>query len=907
MRMYVKVMAAVIACILLSGEALSAFATTPATENLSWFKKKKKKPEEKEEKSKSDYEKLVEDSKTTKGMFAVHQKKNDYYFEIPTSLLGRDLLVVNKLQRVPAELNDAGVNRGVNYENQMVCMEWDKATGKLMLRQQRPLPLAPQTDAIFRSVKDNFISPLIAAFKIEAVNADSTALVIKVNDIYDGTETSINNVFTNINLGTSAIKNLSRILSIKSFSNNVVATSELTTRVTEGTTTVYVTVEVSSSILLLPEKPMMGRFDNQKVGYFTNPLLSFSDAQQRTDKTQYITRWRMEPKPEDREAYLKGQMVEPAKPIVFYIDNSTPYQWRSYIKKGIEDWQIAFEKAGFKNAIIAKEITDSMHVDMDDVNYSVLTYAASEKKNAMGPSLLDPRSGEILEADIMWWHNVLSMVREWITVQTGTVCPEARNVQLPDALMGDAIRFVACHEVGHSLGLRHNMMGSWAFPTDSLRSEAFTSRMNSTASSIMDYARFNYIAQPGDGVKVLSPHIGPYDMFAIEYGYRWYGKSTPEEEKDILFDFLSKHTDRLYKYSEAQDVRDAVDPRAQNEDLGDDPVRSSLLGIENLKRIVPQILQWTTTGEKGQTYEEASRLYYAVINQWNNYLYHVLANIGGIYIENTIVGDGVKTYTFVEKEKQQASLKFLMDEVLTYPKWLFDTEVGQYTYPLKSRPVRDQGVAAKLPPAHPGQQLGFQGGELGGGAAHLAVLLQNIVFGGGQDDLPPVEVGDVVGDLLQVPGDVAGQEDGVLLVGDEGEQLLQNAVPDHWVQSGGGLVQNEQPGPVGQGGGQGQLHLHSPGKLLQIAVGWQLQPLEQAVERLTSRPASVLGLAGKGSLAVGMDADLCLFDPARIHETASYAAPERCAEGMDYVFVGGVPVIAEGQFTGAVNGSVLRR
>ena len=234
------------------------------------------------------------------------------------------------------------------------------------------------------------------------------------------------------------------------------------------------------------------------------------------------------------------------------------------------------------------------------------------------------------------------------------------------------------------------MMGSWAFPTDSLRSAAFTSRMNSTASSIMDYARFNYIAQPGDGVKVLSPHIGPYDMFAIEYGYRWYGKNTPEEEKDILFDFLSKHTDRLYKYSEAQDVRDAVDPRAQNEDLGDDPVRSSQLGIANLKRIVPQILQWTTTGEKGQTYEEASRLYYAVINQWNNYLYHVLANIGGIYIENTIVGDGVKTYTFVEKEKQQAALKFLMDEVLTYPKWLFDTEVGQYTYLLRNTPIGKQ-------------------------------------------------------------------------------------------------------------------------------------------------------------------------------------------------------------------------
>jgi len=202
----------------------------------------------------------------------------------------------------------------------------------------------------------------------------------------------------------------------------------------------------------------------------------------------------------------------------------------------------------------------------------------------------------------------------------------------------------------------------------------------------MDYARYNYVAQPGDGVTVVSPHIGSYDMFAIEYGYRWYGLPTPESEKDVLYDFLSRHTDRLYKYSEAQDPRAAVDPRAQNEDLGDDPVRSSQLGIANLKRIVPQIIQWTTTGEKGQTYEEASRLYYAVIMQWNNYLYHVMANIGGIYIENTTVGDGVKTYTFVEKEKQEAALDFLLDEVLCYPRWLFDTEISDYTFLLRKNP-----------------------------------------------------------------------------------------------------------------------------------------------------------------------------------------------------------------------------
>lgn len=670
----------------------SEFASPEAA---GWFRKKKKSAVKDTVQSKSTYEELTGSGAIVrKGMFNVYQKKNDYYFEVPTQLLGRDMLVVNKLQRVPSELNEAGVNRGTNYENQMVRFELDKAAGKLLVRQSRPLPLAPDADAIRQSVLDNYISPLIAGFKIEAFSKDSTAMVVKVNDIYDGTETSINNVFTNINLGTSAIKNLSRILSIKSFENNVVATSELTTKVTEGTTTVFVTVEVSSSLLLLPEKPMMGRLDNPRVGYFTNPLLSYSDGQQRVDKKPFITRWRMEPKPEDRERYLRGELVEPAKPIVFYIENSTPRRWRKYIKQGIEDWQVAFERAGFKNAIIAKELTDSADIDIDDVNYSVLTYAASTKANAMGPSVLDPRSGEILDADIMWWHNVLGMLREWITVQTGVVRPEARGVNLPDELMGDAMRFVACHEVGHSLGLRHNMIASWAFPTDSLRSKTFTDRMNTTSSSIMDYARFNYVAQPGDGVTALSPHIGPYDLFAIEYGYRWYGKQSPEEEKDLLADFLDRHTDRLYKYSEAQDVRDAVDPRAQNEDLGDDAIRSSLLGIENLKRIIPQILQWTTTGERGQTYEEASRLYYAVINQWNNYLYHVLANIGGIYLENTTVGDGQKTYTFVEKEKQQAALKFLTDQVLTYPKWLFDTEVGEYTYLLRNTPL---GVVENAP------------------------------------------------------------------------------------------------------------------------------------------------------------------------------------------------------------------
>lgn len=683
-----RALAGALICIPVYASAGNASYYNASTEAKVFPWKKNKKKETTEEVSKTDFEKIASESNlVSRGMFNVYAQDGKYYFEIPVSLLQRDMLVVNKLQRVPFELNDAGVNRGTNYETQMIRFEWNKEEKKIRVRQSRPLPESPENDAITRSVRDNFISPLIADFKLEACNADSTSVIIQINDIYDGSETSINNVFDNINLGTSAIKDLSRIMSIKAFPNNIVATSELTTKVREGMSAVNVTVEVSSSLVLLPEKPMMGRLDDPKVGYFTKDLLYFSDSQQKTEEKKYITRWRLEPKPEDREAYLRGELVEPEKPIVFYIENSTPYRWRKYIKQGIEDWQVAFERAGFKNAIIAKELPDSIAANADDINYSVVTYAASSKANAMGPSILDPRSGEILEADIMWWHNVISMVQEWITVQTGAIDPKARGTKLPDEMMGDAIRFVACHEVGHSLGLRHNMMGSWTFPTDSLRSKSFTDKMNSTASSIMDYARYNYVAQPGDGVTAVSPHIGPYDIFAIEYGYRWYCLPTPEAEKDVLYDFLNKHNGRLYKYSEAQDPRSAVDPRAQNEDLGDDPVRSSELGIANLKRIVPEIIKWTTTGEKGQTYEEASRLYYAVITQWNNYLYHVMANIGGIYIENTTVGDGVKTYTYVEKEKQEASLDFLLNEVLCYPRWLFDTEISDYTFLLRKNPT----------------------------------------------------------------------------------------------------------------------------------------------------------------------------------------------------------------------------
>lgn len=656
---------------------------------LFFGKKKNKKNTENTDttSSKTDYETLTsEASSVSEGLFNVIRKGEDYYFEIPRRHMGKAMLVINKFVKVPSELNEASVNRGVNYANQLVAFEIDSIEKKVRVRQFRPLPDIDPADALSRSVAENYISPIIATFKIESYNNDSTAVVVKVNDIYNGTKTSFNNVFNDINIGTSPNTDLSKINKIKAFDNNIYALSELTTKVSEPGGTVYVTVEVGSTLLLLPEKPMARRYASPRIGYFTDSNLLYGDNQQRVHRQHFIQRWRLEPKPEDEANYLAGRLVEPQKPIVFWLDNSTPRVWRKYLRKGIEDWNSAFELAGFKNAIRVEQIPDTGDIDRDDVSYSVLTYAASTKSNAMGPSITDPRTGEILEADIIWWHNVLDLLHDWIIIQTGAVNPDARQLELPEELIGDAMRFVACHEVGHSLGLRHNMMASAAIPTDSLRSPSYIEKLGGTSASIMDYARFNYVAQPGDGVKALSPQIGPYDRLAIEYGYRWFGHKTPEEEYDDLQALIDNHGSDTYRYSEAQDSREAIDPRALSEDLGDDPVKSAKYGIANLKRIMPHIVEWTTSGKPGQDYDEASRLYYSAVGQWQLYVYHVLANIGGIYVDNTTVGDGNPTYRFVETPRQREAVKFMIDEVLTQPSWLFDADVSNYTFLVSNTP-----------------------------------------------------------------------------------------------------------------------------------------------------------------------------------------------------------------------------
>ncbi len=626
---------------------------------------------------------IKKDAVSSEGIFKVHRVKADYYFEIPLNLLKRQFLVVNKLSKVPEKLNDTGLNKGINYENWIISFERDTVLNRIFIRKENPITEVPVQDAIARSVADNYISTVVDYFKIEAYNSRKDAVVIQVNKVFDGSSTSLNKVFDALGLGSTAIKDLSKIEIIKSFPRNIVVKSLLSSRVTN----VELTVETTTNLVLLDEKPMAPRFSDRRIGIFTTPRLYFNDAQHKLEERDLITRWRLEPKDEDIERYMKGELVEPKKQIVYYIDSSTPVKWRQAIKDGIHDWQKAFEAAGFKNAIVARDAPlNDPSFDPDDMRYSVVTYAASSKANAMGPSVVDPRSGEILEADIIWWHNVMSMLNSWMRIQTGAIDPRVRKNKFSDEVMAHAIRFVSSHEVGHTLGLMHNMGSSYAFPVDSLRSASFTSKMGGTAPSIMDYARFNYVAQPGDGVKQITPAIGVYDKYAINWAYRYLGKENPHQELPILNQWIRKHEDDpMYRFGEQQNSRDAIDPSAQSEDLGNDAVKASKYGLLNLKRIVSNIIEWTY--EDGKPYEEAGLLLNDAIGQWYQYAYHVLTNVGGIYIQPTVYGQNADSYTHVSKERQRESVRYLIDEVFNTPEWLFSNNVYRKTYPLKGSPV----------------------------------------------------------------------------------------------------------------------------------------------------------------------------------------------------------------------------
>ena len=611
--------------------------------------------------------------KADSGLFNTYKVDGKYYYEIPDSLINREMLVVTRYVKTPGGLKTFGQQYGGEELNNQVW-KWERHDKQIFIRVPSYSIRADSTTDMYQSVKNSNLDAVLAGFDIKAFNKDSTGVLIDVTDFYNGDITAIG-LSDNVKKAykISGIDNTrSYIDTIKSFPINLEARVLKTYRSGESPTdnsNGAVTFELNTSMLLLPKTPMKARISDERVGFFGQRQTDYGTSAQKALVTAYIHRWKLEPK--DPAAYAKGELVEPKKQIVYYIDPATPKKWVPYLIQGINDWNKAFEAAGFKNAIIGKEAPtpkQDPEFSTEDARYSVIRYFASDVENAYGPHVSDPRSGEILESHVGWYHNVMSLLRDWYLIQTAAVNPAARKAQFTDEQMGELIRFVSSHEIGHTLGLPHNFGSSYAYVVDSLRSKSFTDK-HGTAPSIMDYARFNYIAQPGDGVTHLYPQIGEYDLWSIKWGYSWFpGNKTPQQEKEILAVWTNKKAGNPLYYYGRQGT--SIDPRLQNEDLGDNAMKASTYGIANLKRILPNLEKWTY--QKTENFSDVSELYNEVIGQFYRYMGHVTTNIGGMNENFKTYDQKGAVYGFVSKARQHDAVLFLNKQLFETPLWLIN-------------------------------------------------------------------------------------------------------------------------------------------------------------------------------------------------------------------------------------------
>lgn len=630
-------------------------------------------------------------AKTDAGLFKVHNVEDRYFFEVPDSLLGREILVVNRISKAAAGNRASMIGYGGDQIGENVISFEKGPANKVFLKSISFGERSTDTTehGLYRSLKNSNIQPLVASFDIKALNDSTSKIKTSVIDVTDYMNGD-NDIFffeasakRSLSLG-GILSDRSYIKEIRSFPLNIeIRTLKTYTKSAPqgmgmmgggGGSTAPVTYELNSSMVLLPVKQMKPRFFDPRVGYFATGYVDFDANPQGVKNRAMITRWRLEPKPEDVEKYKRGELVEPKKQIIFYIDPATPKKWVPYLIAGVNDWQVAFEKAGFKNAIVAKAAPADPSFSIDDARHSVIVYKPSDIANASGPHVHDPRTGEILETHVNWYHNIMQLLRNWYVIQAAAIDPAARKMKFDDKLMGELIRFVSSHEVGHTLGLRHNFGSSATVPVEKLRDKSWVEK-NGHTPSIMDYARFNYVAQPEDkiGAKGIFPRIGDYDMWAIEWGYKWLPQfKTADDEasysnKEIIKRIAANK--RLTFGTES----DPNDPRNQSEDLGDNSMLASEYGIKNLKRLVPNILIYGKEANEG--YSNAKTLYSEVLGQYSRYMGHVAKNVGGILASPKTVEEQGPVYARISALQQKEAMSFFDRNLFTTPTWLLDQTV----------------------------------------------------------------------------------------------------------------------------------------------------------------------------------------------------------------------------------------
>ncbi len=588
------------------------------------------------------------------------------------------MLFVTRVAGVPAGIGGF-LSSGQSVEERLV--RWERHADRIVLRSLSSEAYADDSLPIAISVASNNVGAILAAFPIQAFGRDSATFVLDVTDFFGGDTPGISG------LGAAQrrqyqVRRLdparSFVSAVKSFPLNVEVRHTQTFEAGEppgDASSGAISLEMRQSVVLLPRSPMRPRYADPRAGFFTVSRINYGLDEQKAAEQTFIRRWRLEPK--DPAAYARGELVEPVKPIIYYLDPATPAKWRSYVRQGIEDWQAVFEKAGFRNAIIARDpptAKEDPDWDPEDIRYSVVRWAASTVRNAVGPSTSDPRTGEIIESDITWYHNHMRSYRNRLMIETGAANPSARSLEIPESLMGETMRKVITHEIGHAIGLPHNMIASASFPVDSLRSKSFVNRYGVSA-TIMDYARQNYVAQPGDGLQPLDfiRRLGPFDNFIINWGYRVFPQAkTADEEKPILARMLTEQSGPMaYRY--LPQFMSGIDPRSQTEDIGSDPIAASTYGVANLKKVVPDLASWTST--PGEGYEDLNEVYGETLGIWSLYMGHVASLIGGVIVDLRTSDQPGTVFHAVPAQRQRAAVAFLSREVFDFPEWLAPSSI----------------------------------------------------------------------------------------------------------------------------------------------------------------------------------------------------------------------------------------